>query len=44
MVKNISADPRASDANVIVIISMIAVKTPPSACPDTTAVTYSEGN
>lgn len=44
IVKKISADPRGSDANVIVIISIIAVKTPPSAWPDTTAVTYSDGN
>lgn len=39
-----NADPLGSDANVIVIISIIAVNTPPSAWPDTTAVTYSDGN
>lgn len=42
--KKITADARGSEAKVIVIISMIAVNTPPRACPDTTAVTYSDGN
>lgn len=44
IVKKISAEALGSDAKVSVTISMIAVNTPPSACPETTAVTYSGGN
>lgn len=44
MMKKINADSRTSVEKVIVTMAAIAVNTPPSACPLTTAVIYSDGN